>query len=109
MNGRSSKRKGGYSPKDKGNKFEREIVNAARALGLDAERAYGSNGRALGEVEGVDLTLGTLRVQAKRRARIASWLLPPDGCDAVAVRQDRGDTLVVLRFEVLCELLRRVR
>ena len=93
------------SSKRKGSSFEREIVNEARAAGLDAERAYASNGRALGECEAVDVTVQGMRLQAKRRKGLASYLQIPDGADAVVFRQDRGETLVLLRWRDLLEKL----
>jgi len=95
--------------KRKGDKFERALVREAEATGIPAQRAYMSNGRALGEAEGVDLVLGLQgewRVQAKRRKKIAQYLTPPEGCDVVAVREDYGDALVVLPFEAFLNLLK---
>lgn len=85
--------------KTKGNSYERELKNQAAARGLTAERAWGSNGRALGEVEGVDLTVAGCRVQAKRRKALAKYLEIPEGCDVTAIRQDRGETYVLMRWE----------
>ena len=61
----------GKSPKRKGSNFERELVNEAKERGLNAERAYASNGRALGEAEEVDLMVNGCRIQAKRRKALA--------------------------------------
>jgi hypothetical protein len=90
-----------HPSKRKGDAFEREIVHDAEAAGLTAERAFMSNGRALGCAETVDVLVhdasGTpWRVQAKRRATVASYLAPPDGADVTVVRADRADALVVL-------------
>jgi len=98
-----------HPSKRKGDKFERELVNAARDAGLDAQRAYMSNGRALGESEGVDLVLGLQgewRVQAKRRKSVANYLTAPEGADVTVVREDYGDALVVLPFETFLDLLK---
>jgi hypothetical protein len=99
MSGRSSKRKG-YG-------FEVELVKAAEAAGLLATRAWGSNGRALGESEGTDCVIGGFRVQAKRRAVLAEYLYPPPGTEAVILRADKREALVVIPFEewlhLLCE------
>jgi len=88
----------GAGSKRKGSGFERELVNEAVACGLEAERAWGSNGRALGEGEAVDLLVRGMRLQAKRRARVAEYLAIPDGADGVVFRQDRGETLVLMRW-----------
>ena len=88
--------------KAKGNRFEREIVNKAKDIGFTAIRAWGSNGQALGEHEEVDLMIGKepkLKIQAKCRKKIASFLIPSEHVDAVVCKQDRGETLIILRFE----------
>ena len=86
--------------KDKGNRFEREIVNTCKDAGLDAKRAWGSNGRSLGWHEEVDVLLGkTFKIQAKCRKKLADFLLPTDHVDAVVCKQDRGETLIILRFD----------
>ena len=88
--------------KAKGNRFEREIVNKAKESGFTAVRAWGSNGQALGEHEEVDLTIGKepkFKVQAKCRKKIASFLIPSEHVDAVVCKQDRGETLIILRFD----------
>lgn len=86
--------------KRRGNDFEREVVKTARAFGLDAERAWASDGRSLGRPAGVDVILGGLAYQCKRRRRIAGYLVPADDVDGVIFRQD-GDrqAYVVLRIE----------
>jgi len=85
--------------KRRGNILEREIVNEARRQGLIAERAYASNGRSLGESESVDVVVNGLRLQAKRRKKLPKYLQIPEGADAVIFRQDRGDTLILLRWK----------
>lgn len=97
MNGRSSKRKGST--------YERELVNEAKAQGLKSERAYGSNGRALGCAETVDLTIEQWRVQAKRRKSIPAYLRVPDGADAVAFREDHGSTFVLISLNAFLKLV----
>ena len=95
--------------KRKGDAFERALVNEAEATGIPAQRAYMSNGRALGESKNVDLVLGLQgewRVQAKRRKKIANYLQPPEGADVVAVREDYGNALVVLPFDAFLELIK---
>ena len=50
--------------------------------------------------EEVDVLLeGDLRIQAKCRKKIAEWLKPSEVVDAVVVREDRGDTYIILRFD----------
>lgn len=93
------------NPKRKGSDWEREIVTLARAHGLEAERAWGSNGKALGESEQVDVLVHGMRVQAKRRKHVADFLQIPKSCDAVFFRQDRGESLVLLRLSDLLDKL----
>ena len=86
--------------KDKGNRFEREIVNACKAADLEAKRAWGSNGRSLGWHEEVDVLVGKdFRIQAKCRKKLADFLQPSEHVDAVVCKQDRGETLIILRFD----------
>jgi Holliday junction resolvase len=86
--------------KAKGNRFEREIVNIAKELGLEAKRAWGSNGAALGCHEEVDVLLeDDFKIQAKCRKKLADFLLPTEHVDAVVCKQDRGETLIILRFK----------
>jgi Holliday junction resolvase len=102
-----------HSSKRKANRHERELVKIAEAKGLESERAYASNGESLGEVKECDVlvegrdsdVVDALRIQAKRRKTIASYLEPPEGTDCVVVREDRADNLVVLRFKDFLDLL----
>ena len=98
--------------KQKGNGYEREIVKEAEAHGFGAERAYASNGRALGEAEEVDVLIKTqrrnFRVQAKRRKKIASFLKIPEGADVVFVREDRGESQVIMPSSLFYEILQTI-
>ena len=87
------------SSKNKGNTYERELVNQAKAKGLEAVRAYASNGKALGESEEVDLMVEGVRIQAKRRKALPAYLQCAEGVDVVVFRQDRGDSLVLMRWD----------
>lgn len=95
-----------HPSKRKGSGFERELVNQARDLGLQAERAYASNGRALGCAETVDIVVQGCRVQAKRRRKIAADLRIPEGADAVAFREDNGESLVLIQWSVFLDKLK---
>lgn len=85
-----------HPSKAKGNAYERELVQAAQAAGLEAKRAWGSNGQALGHHDEVDLVVAGKRIQAKRRKSIPAWLSLTANVDAVAVREDRGETVVLV-------------
>ena len=93
-----------HPSKVKGNTHEREVVNIAHSYGINGERAYASNGRSLGLHEEVDVLLeGDLRIQAKRRKKIAEWLKPSVFVDAVVVREDRGKSYIIIRLEEFAE------
>ena len=51
--------------------------------------------------EEVDLTLGKnpkMKIQAKCRKSIASYLIPTEHVDAVVCKEDRGEPLIIMRF-----------
>ena len=91
------------SSKQKGNSFERESVNRAKAWGFKAKRAYGSNGEAMGEHAEVDCKIEEYTVQAKRRKKLASYL-KCEHSDIVAFREDRGDTYVLMPYDEFLNL-----
>lgn len=96
--------------KRKGVLFESSLVKELKARGLEAERAYASNGKALGESEDVDLVFtdrGGFRwtVQAKRRAKLPSYIKPPPGAKVTMLREDRGETLVVIPLDIFIEMV----
>lgn len=96
----------GRSPKRKGNVFERELVKLAIDSGLDAQRAWGSNGASLGWHAEVDVMVNGCRIQAKRRASIAGFMQPTENVDAVALRADNGEALIVLRYSDFLDMLK---
>jgi len=90
--------------KAKGNRFERELVKLLESHGWVARRAWGSDGRALGKTEGVDITAvspdgSEVDIQAKSRASLAEYIYPPEGCDITIVKGDRREPLVVITLE----------
>jgi Holliday junction resolvase len=94
-----------HPSKRKGNSFERELVRYFQESGIEAKRAYASNGEALGAHATVDVLAAGKRLQAKRRGRIASWLKVSEHQDAVVVREDRGQTYVVLTLAEYADLI----
>ena len=93
-----------HPSKQKGNRFERLCVDKANSYGVGAERAWGSNGRALGMHEEVDVLLeGDIRIQAKCRKNIAKWLKPSVFVDAVTVKENRGETYILMRYDDFLE------
>lgn len=99
---------GGSAPKRKGHGYEREVVKQATAAGLEAKRAWGSNGQAIGHHETVDLDVEGYRLQAKRRKRVAKWLVPTEHQDGVVFRADHGESLICVPLADWLDMLRRV-
>ncbi len=96
--------------KQKGNRFEREVVNIAKERQIGAERAYASNGLSLGHTEEVDAVLDgkdkEWRVQCKVRKNIAKWIKPnTENVDVQVVKEDRGTIYAILPFEDFLELI----
>jgi Holliday junction resolvase len=100
--------------KRKGSGFERELVHQFKDAGHEAKRAYASNGLSLGLTEDVDLLVTTYRtlnnkvnntpldsikIQAKRKKALPKYLGFSDNVDAVVVREDRGNSYIILRLE----------
>jgi hypothetical protein len=97
------------SSRRKGHDFEREIARQAEDAGVPATRAWNSQGTSIGEVEECDLRLDeTVRVSAKRRKNHAQYLHPPDGTEAVILREDYSDALAVVPLDLFLDLLRSV-
>lgn len=94
-----------HPSKRKGNCYEREVVNYFLQSGIPAKRAYASNGEALGHHATVDILAAGKRLQAKRRGRIAAWMKVSEHQDAVLVREDRGQTYVVLTLAEYANLI----
>tara|TARA_Y100000593_G_scaffold81764_1_gene153119 strand:+ start:315 stop:557 length:243 start_codon:yes stop_codon:yes gene_type:complete len=60
---------------------------------------------SLGEAEDVDVKIEDLKGQCKRRKRIAQWLKPPESCDIALVREDRGETYVIIEYSDFLEMM----
>ena len=94
---------GGKPSRDKGAKFEREVVNWHKDRNVAAERIPLS-GAVKGNYSG-DLKIGpqqALLAECKRRARAWQDLydaLDQDNSDMLFIRKDRERTLVVLPLE----------
>jgi hypothetical protein len=104
---RQAKTNGGCAPRAKGNRVERAVVKLLQDHGLGAERVPLS-GSAGGSYAG-DLTVPILGrdlvVEAKARAngfaQLYSWL---NGRDALIVKANRRDALVVLPLRLAVEI-----
>ena len=80
----------------KGNKFERDIVKAVELHDIKAVRAWGSNGKALGEHEECDILIDDeIKVQAKVRKALPKWIKPSEHVDIQVIKEDRGKMYVV--------------
>jgi Holliday junction resolvase len=104
-------RRGGRSPRRKGNGFEREVVASLQELGLAAERVPLSGSVKTSKfdhdiscpVRGVDR-----RLECKRRARAFATIdAMLAGNFALVVRDDRSRPLVVMTIETFAELARQ--
>ena len=101
-----------HPSKRKGNRFERSVVKAAEQAGLEAERAFASDGRSLGETEATDVLVrhpeanisDCTRLQCKRRKSVAKYLTC-ENADVTVIREDYGDPLAVVPLDVLFRLL----
>ncbi len=82
--------------KQKGCRYEAELVSRATNSGLSAKRAWGSNGAALGLHPEVDCVIAGYKVQAKRRKSLPQWMRPSDEVDVQAVREDHGETFIIM-------------
>lgn len=100
----------GKTNRNRGFGYEREIVKDFRSGGFEADRAWGSDGRSRGLPEDVDIIVkiegGTHALfQAKRKKQIAAFLKPEAHHMGVILREDRGESLVVIRLDLLIRLL----
>lgn len=100
----------GKMSRDKGGRFEAELVRALRERGFDAERVPLS-GAAHGSFSG-DINMTMLGAARRWEAKIRSdgfkelyrWI---GGHAGLFLRADRKETLVVLRMDDFCELVAR--
>ena len=90
----------------RGKQLEREVVKAAQAMGLQAKRAWGSNGQALGHHEEVDVLLEGRKIQCKRRKRLPAWLIPNENVDVQVVREDHGQPFAVISLHQYLTMIR---
>ena len=82
--------------KAKGNRFEREIVEAVELHDIKFVRAWGSNGKAFGHHEEVDILINDeIKVQAKVRKALPKWIAPSEHVDVQIIKEDRGKMYVV--------------
>lgn len=90
-----------HPSKVKGNTFERFVVNKAKEYGIEAKRAYASNGESLGLHAEVDVYFPVLdmKAQLKRYKRIGNNVKPNKNVDVQIIKQDRDEAYIVFRLE----------
>ena len=97
----------GKSQRDKGNRTERQLVNIFRAYGIDAKRvplsgaASGFKGDIIAIIDGQDWRIES-KVRSNGFKQIYGWL---DGNDALVVKADRQQALMVMPLRKFCELV----
>jgi hypothetical protein len=88
----------GRRSRTKGFTFERQAVNIAREYGLTAQRAWGSDGRNLGQAKEVDVMIEEWRLDLKRRKTLPEYMKIPEGCDGKLTRNDRGESVITIKY-----------
>ena len=96
-----------HTSKIKGSNFEREIVEKSKIEGLDARRAWGSNGASIGLPPTVDVEISGCRAQLKIRKEIPKIFAIPDGADVTVFRENRGTTFVLLKWNDFMRMLKK--
>lgn len=101
MNGRN---------KQRGAELEREVVAAASAAGIAADRVFASGAykNQLGQDFAGDVRLCGYRVECKRRKtgfKLIYKAFAQDDADIVVVRADRAERLYVLREPLFLKLM----
>lgn len=94
-----------HPSKRKGYQFEVEIVEAFKAAGIKARRAWGSNGQSIGLPATVDVEAGGCKAQLKRRHSIPKVFSIPEGADVTIFREDRGESFVLVKLADFVRML----
>lgn len=100
----------GAHSRNKGARFEREVVNCLKGQGLKAQRVplSGATDYAKGDVEIIAGFDGKTKFvgELKRRKSLPDWIVNALGeHDFMAMRGDHGETLVMVRLKTFGELL----
>lgn len=97
----------GKPSRDKGCRSERNLVAVFKAYGIPAKRvplsgaATGFKGDVLIEVAGRQMQLES-KVRATGFKQIYGWI---EGNDALVIKADRQESLVVVPLQLFCELM----
>jgi len=96
--------------KRRGNALEYKIVKIADAHEVDATRAWGSDGRSMGytkDVDGIFNVNGEIwKWQAKKRVKIAKYILPNDNVHIQIIEENRGKPHVVIALDDFLPLIK---
>jgi len=101
--------------KARGNAAEYYIREEMQEAGFDVDRGWGSDGRAMGENEQVDLRVNRTPfpelIQVKRRKAVASYIMPSEDVTAQLLYIDRSSgvkrqVLAVVTLDRYMQLLR---
>jgi len=99
--------KGGKFARQKGDRFEREVVQKARDMGLEAHRNFLSRSPTN---DAADVVVAGRKMQVKKEAsgfkRIFRWL---EGVDGLVVGADREEPIVVIRYNDYLKLLAQLQ
>jgi Holliday junction resolvase len=98
---------GGRAPYQKGYRLETSVRRYLQERGLECHRvALSGAGPEKGDI---CLKTGwgqTLRIECKSRKELAKWIIDALGDhDAVILKQDRGETLVMVRLPLFADLV----
>ena len=95
--------------KAKGTAYENELVKKLKDNDFkEVKRAWGSDGRSMGEAPDVDILADGIKIQAKRRKSIPKWL-NLGNCDVVMFREDRSITFVCMTFNDYVKCLKNAQ
>jgi hypothetical protein len=100
------KRPTAVNNKARGYRLEKLIVDMAKRMGINACRAWGSNGRALGYTDDIDGELGGFLFQAKMKKDLPKWLRIPVLARAVIFRTDFDTPKCLIELSWYLELLK---
>ena len=101
----------GKASRDKGGRFERELVNTAKAHGLEAYRVPLS-GSAAGFKNDIIIKQGrtTWEIEAKKRASGFKFIYDNiEGADVLVIGVDRQKPLAVIDAEHFFELIGKLK
>ncbi len=94
--------------KAKGNRAEVKVVKLLTDAGVKAVRAWGSNGRAIGQHEEVDVLSNGCKIQVKARKALPAIITQAltEHVDVAILFEDRRPPVVVIKFEDFTQLVK---